>query len=282
MKHFLITGVSSGIGYAGAEALIGAGHHVFGSVRTADDSARVMDALGENFTPLMFDVTDGAAIEAAAAQVEDTIGDNGLAGLVNNAGVGVGGPLMHLTVDEIRYQFEVNVFGALAVTQAFLPMLGARKPCPHPPGRIVNISSVAGKIAAPFVGPYSASKHALEGLSHALRRELLLYGVDVVIIGPGSVATPIWDKVDELDVGRFAGTDYERSLTRFTKGFSAQGRREGLPAKDLGVLIRQVLEDPKPKARYAIVPNVARNWAIPRVLPPRVLDRIIQRQLFRT
>jgi NAD(P)-dependent dehydrogenase (short-subunit alcohol dehydrogenase family) len=141
-KYVVITGASTGIGYDGARYLIERGWHVFGSVRKQADAERVLAELGERFTPLFFDVTDEEAIKTAAQQVAETVGDVGLWGLVNNAGIAVPGPLMHLPLDEFRRQLEVNVTGQLAVTQAFLPLLGARKEAPRPPGRIVNIISV--------------------------------------------------------------------------------------------------------------------------------------------
>ncbi len=167
MKHVVITGVSSGIGFDGARYLVERGWHVFGSVRRTADGERVRAELGEGFTPLFFDVTDEGAIKTAAGQVSERIGETGLWGLVNNAGIAVPGPLMHLPLEEFRQQLEINVTGQLAVTQAFLPLLGVRKNASHPPGRIVNISSVSGRIAYPFLGPFAASKHALEALSDA-------------------------------------------------------------------------------------------------------------------
>lgn len=177
----------------------------------------MQEALGESFTPLLFDVTDAPAIQAAVEQVRTALGEeDNLVGLVNNAGVAVAGPLMHLPVAELRQQFEVNLFGLVAVTQAFLPLLGARPDTTVMPGRIINLSSVSGRIAYPFMGPYAASKHALEGLSDSLRHELI-YGIDVILIEPGSVRTPIWDKAEQLDINRYANTDYVADLREDAK-----------------------------------------------------------------
>jgi NAD(P)-dependent dehydrogenase (short-subunit alcohol dehydrogenase family) len=150
MNYVVITGASTGIGYATAAELARHGCHVFGNVRKAVDAERLRLALGDNFTPLLFDVTDQEAVWAAAKQVETRIGAAGLAALVNNAGIAVAGPLLHLTLDDLYHQFAVNLFGLVGVTQAFLPLLGAHKFAPHPPGRIINISSVSGRIAYPF------------------------------------------------------------------------------------------------------------------------------------
>ncbi|MDQ3248839.1 MAG: SDR family NAD(P)-dependent oxidoreductase, partial [Chloroflexota bacterium] len=214
------------------------------------------------------------AIRTAADKVQQTLRGANLFGLVNNAGVAVAGPLLHLPIDELRRQFEVNLFGLLAVTQAFAPLLGARKNAPKPCGRIVNISSVSGRIAYPFVGPYAMSKHALEALSDSLRRELLLYGVDVIVIGPGAVRTPIWDKAEQLDVHAYAATDYVPVLAKMQKTLVRQGQR-GMPAQRVSAVIRTALESPRPKARYALPDRPISGWLLPRWLPVRWLDRLI-------
>jgi len=278
MKHVVITGTSSGIGYDAARELVAQGYHVFGSVRKAADGERVRRQLGEQFTPLLFDVTEHEAVKAAAAQVKEVIGDRGLAGLVNNAGMAVPGPLMHLPLDDFRYQLEVNVVGTLAVTQAFLPLLGARKDMPHAPGRIVNISSVSGRIAYPFIGPYAASKHALEAMSDALRRELMIYGIDVIVVAPGSVQTPIWDKAGELDAGLYANTDYGSILQKMQKVFVRQGQT-GIPVEKVSQIILKALESEWPKTRYVLARKWFTGWFLPRWLPDRRLDRIIARRL---
>jgi NAD(P)-dependent dehydrogenase (short-subunit alcohol dehydrogenase family) len=221
MRYVVITGVSTGIGYAATQELIQHGYHVFGSVRKRADGERLQVTLGANFTPLYFDVTDETAIRAAAETVQRAVGDQGLFGLVNNAGIAIGGPLLHLSIDEFRRQFEVNVFGLLLVTQAFAGLLGARTHSPHPPGRIINISSVSGRIAYPFIGPYAASKHAVEAISDSLRRELRLYGVDVIVIEPGAVRTPIWDKLEQVETSRYVSTDYGASLAQMQQQLTA-------------------------------------------------------------
>jgi NAD(P)-dependent dehydrogenase (short-subunit alcohol dehydrogenase family) len=172
LKQVLITGVSSGIGYATAEDLLAAGYGVFGSVRSGEDAARVQEALGERFSPLRFDVTDTEMVQRAVEEVEEALEGQNLAALVNNAGISTAGPLLHMPLAIFRQTLEVNVTGLLNVTQRFAPLLGARRGAPQPPGRVVNIGSVSGRVAYPFMGAYAASKHALEALSDALRREL--------------------------------------------------------------------------------------------------------------
>ena len=274
MKHILVTGASTGIGYAVAQAFLEKGYHVYGSVRKQVDADRLVAELGSQFTPLLFDVTDLAAIKLAVAQVEREVGKEGLACLVNNAGVATSGPLMLQPLDDFKMQFEVNVFGLLAVTQAFLPLLGAKENPGHAPGRILMISSVGGKLSAPFLGAYTSSKHAVEGLSASLRMELQLYGIDVIIIGPGAIQTPIWDKPSANDLGIFVDTAFAPMMTRFQKYF-VNGGKTGLKADALGRDIVKIMEKRNPKVRYAFVPQKFKNWTVPMSLPARMLDRII-------
>ena len=279
MKYVVVTGASTGIGYDAARYLIERGFHVFGSVRKQADADRVQGELGERFTPLLFDVTDEEAVATAVSQVTEMVGNNGLAGLVNNAGIAVAGPLMYLSLDEMRWQMEVNLLGQLSVTQKFLPLLGAVPNAPHPPGRIVNISSVSGKVVYPFMGPYAASKHALEAMSDALRRELLMFGIDVIVIGPGSVQTPIWDKAEaENESGPYADSDWSDAVKTFER-VMVDGGHTGLLPEEIGKVIAEALTAPKPKARYAPVPDKFTNWTIPSRLPKRMLDRIFWKRL---
>jgi NAD(P)-dependent dehydrogenase (short-subunit alcohol dehydrogenase family) len=276
-KAVVVTGVSTGIGYDIARDLVEHGYQVFGSVRKQADADRLHEELGEGFTPLLFDVTDVEAIEAAADVVEEYIGEENLFGLVNNAGLAVAGPLMHLELDELRRQFEVNVFGVVAVTQAFLPLLGAWKEAPYLRGRIVNMGSVSGYTVYPFMGPYAASKHALEAISHSLRRELQLYGIDVLVVVPGSVRTPLWDKAEHLDAEQYADTDYIEMLRRMQKTVVAVGR-EGMPVEMVSRTVRVALEARKPKTHYVLANNWLFGWILPRLISPRWLDRIVGRQ----
>ncbi|PSM50440.1 oxidoreductase [Chroococcidiopsis sp. CCALA 051] len=279
MKSIVITGVSTGIGFGAAKEFVTHGYHVFGSVRREADATRLQADLGDNFTPLIFDITDIDAVRSAACQVEKILGDRNLSGLINNAGMATSGTLMHQPLEEIRLQLEVNVVSQIAVTQAFLPLLGARaNHNDKQSGRIINISSVLGKLAVPFLGAYVGSKHAFEGISHSLRRELQLYGIDVIIIAPGAVSTAIWDKESAQDVSKYLTTDYAESVTTFQKHFVQQGKK-GYPPEVFGKFIRKVFETPKPKTKYAIVPNLLLDWIIPTALPARWLDRIIGKKI---
>ena len=276
MKYGLVTGVSTGIGNGIASALIKAGWHVFGSVRKQKDAEECVGQFGEGFTPLLFDVTDRDAIESAKEEVERILGDQSLAGLVNNAGYAVGGPLQEVPVENVRQQFEVNVIGALNVTQTFLPMLGAQKEFKGTPGKIINISSIAGRIAFPFMGPYAASKHALEALSDSLRRELQIFGIDVVVIEPGAIKTPIWGKGRDREIPK--ESPYFESLSRFaeiTGGMFHKAR----PVEDVAEVVLDAFTSANPKTRYVISESWLTGWFIPRHLPDRMLDRGVARHL---
>src|SRR3972149_6942761 len=184
----VVTGASTGIGRACVQRLDTMGFRVFGGVRREVDGESLKSETSDRVTPILIDVTDSVSIASAAEVVAAAVGEAGLAGLVNNAGIPVPGPLEFLPLEDIRRQLEVNVIDQIAVTQAFLPLLRKGR------GRIVNVGSIAGKFATPFLGPYTASKHAMEGLSDALRQELRPWGIHVALVEPGSIATPIWQK----------------------------------------------------------------------------------------
>jgi NAD(P)-dependent dehydrogenase (short-subunit alcohol dehydrogenase family) len=277
MRSVAITGTSTGIGWGAAKVLLANGFRVFGSVRKAADAQRLAAEFGENFVPLLFDVTDEAAVYAAAAQVRAALAGETLAGLVNNAGISVPGPLLELPIEDFRRQFDVNLIGVVMVTQAFAPLLGTDRELRGLPGRIVNISSVGGRTATPFLAPYNASKFALEGLSESLRRELLLFGIDVVVVGPGAVVTAIWDKAEQLDLSPYLKTPYGPALAKLRDYMFTLGKK-GLPPERLGEVIAQALTTPNPKTRYAVTPQPVQEF-LGRMLPKRMLDRLIGRQL---
>src|ERR1700692_1131369 len=221
MQSVVITGVSTGIGWATAKLLLDRGFRLFGSGRKPADADRLRGEFGANFTPLLFDVTDEAAVLAAARQVRAALNGETLFGLVNNAGIGVAGPVLELAADEFRLQMDVNVIGAIIATQAFGPLLGSDPSLKGPKGRIVMISSVAGKNGSPLMSAYAASKHAIEGLSESLRREMMLFGIDVIVIAPGAVKTPIWSKADEVDISGYRNSPFFPALENVRK-FMAQ------------------------------------------------------------
>jgi NAD(P)-dependent dehydrogenase (short-subunit alcohol dehydrogenase family) len=275
-RSVVVTGASTGIGHACVKVLAANGFHVFGGVRKQADAERLAQEFGASFTPLVFDVTDEAAVAAGAAQVSAALAGGTLFGLVNNAGIAVPGPLLYLKVDDFRHQLAVNLTGQLIVTQAFAPLLGADRERQGPPGRIVMISSVGGKNALPFVGPYAASKFGLEGLSESLRRELIVFGIDVVVVAPGAVATPIWDKSD-VDVTPYANTPYASALDRMKNYMISLGHK-GLPPEKIGQTVKTALTVARPKTRYTVAPNPFQQL-MSATLPKRTVDNLIARRL---
>jgi NAD(P)-dependent dehydrogenase (short-subunit alcohol dehydrogenase family) len=277
MRSVVVTGASTGIGWASAKLLLDKGFRVFGSVRKPADAERLKGEFGENFTPLMFDITDEAAVLAAAREVRAALNGETLAGLVNNAGIAVAGPVLELSADEFRRQMNVNLIGPIIATQAFGPLLGSDPSLKGPKGRIVMISSVAGKNGNPLSSAYSASKHALEGLSESLRRELMLFGIDVVIVAPGPVKTPIWSKAEEVDISTYQNSPYFPALQK-VRAFMRQLGAIGLPAESIAGTVYQALTTPHPKVRYQVTPDPMRH-IITTYLPKRMVDKIIAKRL---
>jgi NAD(P)-dependent dehydrogenase (short-subunit alcohol dehydrogenase family) len=276
-QSVVITGASSGIGWATAKVLLTNNFRVFGMVRKPTDAERLISDFGKNFHPLLGDVTDETSVHKAAADVEGMLGTARLAGLVNNAGIVVAGPLLHLSSTDMRRQIDVNLMGPFFVTQAFAPLLGSDPNRSGPPGRIVQISSVSGALGFPLVGAYTASKFALEGMSESLRRELLLYGIDVIVLGPGTVATGALDKAIEENPQAFEETDYG-SILRRVSSFFVEESKKGLAPEVIGEAVHRALTESKPRARYAVVSQRFKNWTLPMLLPKRLLDGLIAKQ----
>src|SRR5215472_9550129 len=272
-RSVVVTGSSTGIGWGISKVLIKKGYRVFGSVRKQADADRLQAEFGVNFVPLMFDVTDSRAVIEGAKKASQMLDGHPLTGLVNNAGIAVSGPLLYVDIDEFRHQLEVNVTGQLIVTQAFTPLFHSHIERHEIPGRIVMISSVGGKNASPFVGPYNASKFALEGFSESLRRELMLLGIDVIVVAPGAVATPIWDKAEQVDVSRYANTPYANALNAVRDYMLTSGRK-GLKPEKLGQAVYHALTTRRPKTRYIVTPEPLQNFLVNH-LPKRMVDRMI-------
>ncbi len=280
MLSVVVTGVSSGIGWGTAKVLIQRGFQVFGSVRQRKDADRLSAEWGEAFIPLLFDITDEQAVQRAAVVVAEHLQGQTLFGLVNNAGIAVPAPLIYQPIRDYRQQLEVNLVGPLIVTQAFVDLLGADHQRRGHPGRIINISSIGGKIAGPFLGAYHASKFGMEGFSDSLRIELMVHGIDVIVIGPGAVATLIWDKAEQVDVSAYQDTEYAQSVEVYRTHAIGSGRK-GYPPERLGEIVWQALTTPHPPVRYgyAAVPRPLLNWIIPRLLPKRRVDVLIANNL---
>jgi NAD(P)-dependent dehydrogenase (short-subunit alcohol dehydrogenase family) len=269
----LITGASTGIGEATALRLQKAGFTVFAGVRKPEDGERLAAAGVTVVQP--FDVTDADDVAAAARTVEDALGGEPLRGIVNNAGIGIGGPLEALDLDDFRRILEVNTTGQLAVTKAFLPLLRRSG------GRIVNMSSVGGRVAQPFAGPYIASKFALEGVTDVLRIELLEWGIDVIAIEPGTIATPIWEKSSreaEAVLAKLTPEQrdlYGKRLAKMSKVLERQTKRGASPDK-VAEAVEKALTASRPRARY-LVGDARVLVALKTLLPTRLWDRILYR-----
>jgi len=277
MKNVLVTGTSTGIGHSTALELARRGWRVFAGVRKeADGEALAREADGEVHTVLL-DVADEASIDAAAAFLAEHTGGE-LHGLVNNAGVYLGGPLEMMRPEEIRKTLDVNVTGLLLLTRACLPMLRAAQ------GRIVNISSISGLIAMPGVSVYAASKHAVEAVTDALRVELQPFGIKVVAVEPGGVKTPIWDKGAQRDAAarEDRGTAETRELyapiVRLLEKLNT--KPGGLPPEALADVVTEALESPKPKNRYLVGKDAKALKFLTR-LPDGLRDKTIAAKIWR-
>jgi NAD(P)-dependent dehydrogenase (short-subunit alcohol dehydrogenase family) len=277
-KDVVVTGVSTGIGWGTTKVLVSKGFRVFGSVRKQADADRLQREFGDGFVPLLMDVTDADAVHQAAEKVGSMIGERNLVGLVNNAGIVVSGPLLHLRPREFRRQLDVNMISPLVVIQAFAPLLGTDRKRSGPAGRIVNITSSGAKVPIPLLGAYSASKSGLEGMSDVLRLELMLFGIDLVMIEPGFVNTTMYDKGEKEDLSEFEPTEYWDAVQNFQKFIVAEGRK-GFSPERLGAAVHVALSTAKPKARYAVIKQRFKNWTLPRLLPARMLDAVIAKQL---
>ena len=273
--NVLVTGASSGIGWAVTEALTARGIRVFGSVRNRLDAERLLNAFKEQVVPLIFDTTDVDAVAAATKQVRDTLDNEPLFGIVNNAGIGTAAPLLYVPIAEFRQQFEVNVIGTLNVIQHFVPLLRSTG---KTPGRVINIGSTAGRVGIPFFGAYAASKHALNALSESLRRELLIYGIDVITVVPGPVKTAIWDKAESLDLRAYRDTPYAGLIDTFRDVMVRDGRN-GMEPRVIGDAVFTALTTSRPRSTYVCVTGLLKNWILPTRLPSRWVDKLIGDQL---
>ena len=270
-KTVVITGVSSGIGNATARLYLSKGYRVFGSVRNVNDAQKLKALLGLDFYPLVMDVSKWDEIEKCAEAVRNELNGKPLDCLINNAGMALAGPLEYQNIQDIQNMFNVNVIGLINVTRAFLPMLKVKSLSTNRAGKVINISSVAGKISAPFLGAYASSKHAVEAISASFRRELMPYGVDVIIIGPGNVRTPIWNKAARLT--EYDHTSYKKAYRNFID-YALEGEKKGMAPEQIAEVILKASEAAQASARYAPVAQKVINWILPRSFSDRTLDKI--------
>lgn len=276
----VITGASTGIGRASALRLDRAGFEVFAGVRKPEDGEALVAAASDRLRPLTIDVVDAKSIARAVVEAKEATGGQ-LAGLVNNAGIALAGPIEGLSLDELRRQFEVNVFGQVAVTQAFLPAIRTAK------GRVVFMSSVGGRNALPYISPYSSSKHALEAIGDGLRMEMRPFGVEVAIVEPGSVATPIWDKSGAEAQAARAELDpviadlYGERMDHMAALAEKTGAR-GVDPDEVAQAVEHALTAEKPKTRYVVGREAKVQLKLSSVLPRRTMDRLIEREIERS
>ena len=281
MRAVVVTGCSTGIGRTCALELVKEGYRVFGSVRKQADAEALQEQAGANLTPLMLDVTDGAQILRAAEQVREALGEAGrLVGVVNNAGIAVYGPLELLPLDTLREQFEINVFGYVAVTQAFVPLLRGNG------GRVVMIGSSSAYLTPPFLGPYASTKCALESISDALRRELAPWAIEVVLMQPGAVITPLWDKsIDSGDAWFDGLPESENGL--YSQGYGAMRKTfqdksgRGIPVEKLAKTVAHVLTTKRPRTRYRMGTD-SFGYMLMSKLPDKMVDAMLATSLGHT
>lgn len=275
-RSVVITGASTGIGKACALHLDHKGWRVFAGVRRSEDAVALESSASKRLSTVMIDVSDQGSIDHAQHTIKESLGENGLTALVNNAGITVQGPLEHVPLDELRKQMEVNVTGQLAVTQSFLPLIRKAN------GRIVFMGSVGGRAPSlPFLGPYIASKYALEALAESLRLELLSSGIKVSIVEPGTITTPLWEK-GYGDVDRIAGwlppEGRDRYLAPMRKAgeLARKAEHRGTPPEKVAEKVEHALTSSRPRIHYLVGDAWTRAW-VEANLPKPVRDRLLKR-----
>jgi NAD(P)-dependent dehydrogenase (short-subunit alcohol dehydrogenase family) len=274
----VVTGASTGIGRATALYLDTNGFRVFAGVRKQADAESLAEQGSDRLTPITIDVTKEPSIKAAKDEVQRALGNDGLVGLVNNAGVGDGGPVETMDLDVLRNVLEVNLVGQVAVTQAFLPLIR------QVPGTIVFIASIGGRIASPFMSPYNTSKFAVEALGESLRQELAPWEIDVVVIEPGSIDTPIWSKgAETIDDQKdsMSPTEnrlYRRQLDRMEEVLTETASR-GIAPEKVARVIHTAISTDNPKHRYLVGRDAKIAARLKGTLPDRTFKKLIDRQI---
>ncbi len=273
-RSVVVTGASTGIGAACAQYLDERGFRVFATVRKQEDADRIAALGSARLEPLFLDVTDGSSIATAARSVDAALGGGDLAGLVNNAGVSIDVPLECVDIGALRRQLEVNSIAPVAVTQAFLPLLRRAR------GRVVNVSSVQGRIASPLSGPYCMSKFALEAFTDCLRQELADWGMHVASVQPGAIATAMWDKARQYDWAADASKQdldlYGKAYQAFRK-FEEQNASSAVPCDAVSRAILHALTARRPRTRYLVGRDAQLYGRLAQVFPDRFVDWITRK-----
>lgn len=277
-RAVVITGASTGIGAACALHLDRMGFVVFAGVRKSEDGVALQKAGSDRLIPLEIDVTDLSTIQKSHALVLEATRDRGLFGLINNAGIAVVGPLEAVPISDLRQQLEVNVVGQVAVTQVFLPLLR------HAQGRIINMGSIAGLSTMPLMGPYSASKFALEAITDALRLEVQQWGIHVTIVEPGAIATPIWNKSAIEAAEREAAIETElctlyKPVVAAVRKVVGEASKRAISSDAVAKVVEDALTAPTPKTRYLVGTDAKLRALMVRLLPDRISDRLLTRIL---
>jgi len=271
----LITGASSGIGDQTVKLLISKGYSVLAGVRSKQDADRLKATYVDKLYPLIMDVTLNTQVDQAYQEASRIIGNNDLVAIINNAGIAVNGAVLYVPIDEWKTQFEINLFGAIRTTQTFFPLLKKDSPSNTHPKRIINISSVSGLFASPFLGPYAASKFALEAMSDALRRELFMYDIQVVLIEPGSIRTPIWTKAKEKPT--YFGPEHDGILA-FKDKVIEKNMEESLAPEAIDKVMLKAIAGKRVKPRY-LIKSGKWKFQLVRLLPTRLVDKMIRKNL---
>lgn len=272
--YVVITGASTGIGRTCARVLDRQGFHVLAGVRKESDAESIRAESLERTTPVILDVTKPETIRETFGRAAEMAGDAGLAGLVNNAGIGVGAPMEFLSMDDLRRQFDVNVYGLVEVTQAAMPLIRKAR------GRIVHIGSASGLVSTPFAGPYCASKFAVEALTDSMRIELAPFGIHVSLVEPGRIKTPIWDR-SLVEAERIRGTmptaaiEYYGEFLDKIEGVLKKAKEAGSPPEHVAEKVLHALTSPRPRTRYVVGIDASVQIVMRRLLPDRAFDGIV-------
>lgn len=271
-KYIVITGVSSGIGYELAEKLSKEGYVIVGTVRQNIQGETLKKKLTANFDYVLLDLEDENSLDNFAARVEEKLDGNGIFCLINNAGVAMGGPLMLLSYEQLHRQMTINFYSIFRISNALLPLMGAGFQSHYPPGLIINISSVSGIFNTPFLGPYCISKHAVESMSDIYRRELAIFGIKLVVIQPGPLKTPIWEKSVPKE-NPYINTDFEAVYNELSDQIN-NAEKSALPVERISKLVISILKNKKPRNRYLLTSNNTMIKMIQLFLPDKWMDRL--------